>query len=197
MLTLICLSGDFAHIGGKMNGESEGKNLTFGKIVLIAILVIVAFFILKGLFKGSGNGGGLLSSNDCPTNLEHHVPKEQLKGVSTTMTAVRCAGNFDDAGNKKPYAAVTVMVNGKTNDGSKVRGIQTIARLQKKLQGAWHNVLPSDVQDSGLNSSGDKVGYKRVVTWYVRHMTSRLRVTVTLTTDKGPPTRASHIFRLP
>jgi hypothetical protein len=180
-----------------MNGENEGTNLSFGKVVLIAVLVIAGLFILKGLFKGSGNGGGLLSSNDCPTNLEHHVPKEQFKGVSTTMTAVRCAGNLDDAGNKRPYAAVTVVVNGKTNDGSKIRGIQTVARLQKKMKGAWHNVPASDAQDSGLNSEGNKVGYKRVVTWHVRHVTSRLRVTVTLTTDKGRPSRASHVFRFP
>jgi hypothetical protein len=180
-----------------MNGEGEGNNLTVGKIVLLVILAIAGFFIIKGLLKGDGSSGGLFSNNDCPTNLEHHVPKEQLKGVGTTMTAVRCAGNFDASGNKKPYSAVTIVVNGKTNDGSKVLGIKAVARLQRRMQGAWQNVPPSDAQDSGLNFDGKNAGYKRVVTWNVRHVTSRIRVTVTLTTDKGRPSRASHVFRLP
>jgi hypothetical protein len=181
-----------------MNGESEGTNLTFGKIVLLVILAIAGFFIIKGVLKGDGSGSGLFSNNDCPTQLEHHVPKTRLRGVGTTMTAVRCAGNLDEAGNRKPYAAVTVVVNGKTNDGSKVSNIQTLTRLQKKVQaGKWQNVPASDTQDSGLSTDHDKVGYKRVVTWNVRHVTSRIRVTVTLTTNKARPSRASHIFRLP
>jgi hypothetical protein len=181
-----------------MNGEGEGNHLTFGKIILIGALAIAGIFIVKGLFKGDSGGGGLFSSNDCTTELHHKVPKTQLKGVGTNMTASRCAGTFDDNGNKKSYVEVSVVVNGKTDDSSVVQNVNIGSRLEKKSSGkGWQVVRPSDVKESELSTDVNKVGYTKTVRWNIRHIPARVLVSVTVKTNKGHPVHARHFFSLP
>jgi hypothetical protein len=199
MLTLICLSGGFAHTGEIMNGEGEGTNWSVGKVVLVGFALIAALFLMKGLFKDSGNGGGLLSTNDCPTSLTYHIPKEQLKGVGATMTVVRCSGTLDDSGSKRPYVEISVVVNGKTNDASSVRGVQVLESLTKKTgaDSRWERVPPRDKKDPGPTLKNAEVGYEKHVRWYIRHVPTRVTATIAMKTDMGSPKRVSHVFRLP
>jgi hypothetical protein len=184
-----------------MGPDPDTNKMTPGGIALAVVVLLLGFFlVLKPLLKSNGSSGGQLGGGGCSTSLKYNVPKSQLQGVGSTMTAQRCSGSYDQNGHLRSYVEATVVVNGKTADGSNVVGLKEKMGLQKRsVAGEWQHVPASDVpKDSGVSTNGSFVAYERHVRWQIRHVPARVVIVVKLKTDGNKLARpAKHVFSIP
>jgi hypothetical protein len=184
-----------------MGPDPDSNRISPGRIVIAIVILIVGYLlIVKPLLKGDGSSGGLLGGGGCSTSLEYKVPKSQLNGVGTTMTARRCSGSYDQNGHQRSYVEATIVVNGKTEDGSNVKALKEQMSLQKRsAAGEWQHVPATDIpKDSGVSTDGSSVAYERHVRWQMRHVPARVVIVIKLKTDGSKPAQpAKHIFSIP
>jgi hypothetical protein len=95
-----------------MGPDPDTNKMTPGGIALAVVVLLLGFFlVLKPLLKSNGSSGGQLGGGGCSTSLKYNVPKSQLQGVGSTMTAQRCSGSYDQNGHLRSYVEATVVVN--------------------------------------------------------------------------------------
>jgi hypothetical protein len=129
----------------------------------------------------------------------YHVPKDQFKGLSASMSAHRCSGSLDESGKDRPYIQVLVHANGSPSDKSVVLRLgANIHVYRKSSSGQLVTVKQTDTPKDELQGRRtSSVVYDTDRRWNMSHVPATVNVTLRLITNKGKPVIVRHTFHLP